>query len=342
MNNIWKILIGVVLVAVGGIFILANLGIFPIEYSELVKYIWPGSVLLFSLALLVDGATKKGSRSKRFDRIYFALSVMTIGAVMLVNRLNDTVVEVKEFLAADIGLWEVILSLLLIFIGIRLIFFKKNGITVTIGDHDRHSKHVHSAKFCETCGDGEDDGDDEEDEDEDNDKDDDKDDDEDGGTAAGDAGSGAGNGQKNAGSKNSDGTRKGVYTKSSSGNGKFKEQFVGELRLGDKPWAPEGGDYSVNIGDMNVNFTTAILPDGETVFHLNGWVGNMDIILPEELAVDIDATVNVGSVEFFGEEEQSGISRNNIKFRSDDYGAAAKKIRIVANLNIGEISVKRV
>lgn len=327
MNNIWKILIGVVLVAVGGIFILANLGIFPIEYSELVKYIWPGSVLLFSLALLVDGATKKGSRSKRFDRIYFALAVMTVGAVMLLNRLNDTVAEVKSVIAADIGLWEVILSLVLIFIGIRLIFFKKNGITVTIGDHGKHSKHVHSAEFCEACGD--------EDEDEDEDE-------EDGDEKAHDAGSNAGDGQENASSKNSEGTRKGVYTKSSSWNGKSKEQFVGELRLGDKPWAPEGGDYSVNIGDMNVNFTTAILPDGETVFHLSGWVGNMDIILPEELAVDIDATTNVGSVEFFGEEEQSGISRNNIKFRSDDYDTAAKKIRIIASLNIGEISVKRV
>lgn len=332
MNNIWKILIGVVLVTVGGIFILANLGLFPIEYSELVQYIWPGAVILFSLALLVDGLTKKGTRSKRFDRIYFALSVMVAGAVMLVNRLNDTVAEVQDFLKTDIGLWEVLLSLALIFVGIRLIFFKKSGITVTIGDHDRHKRHVHTDKFCDGC----------EDEVEDEEEDEEEDGDEDGSGSADNAGSGAGDNQENADSRNNEGSRKGVYTKSSSNSYKSKDQFVGELRLGDKPWAPESSDYSVNIGDMNVNFTTAILQDGETVFNLNGWVGNMDIILPEELAVDIDATVNVGSVEFFGEEEQSGISRNNIKFRSDDYSTAAKKIKIIANLNIGEISVKRV
>ncbi|MHB1454012.1 MAG: cell wall-active antibiotics response protein LiaF [Saccharofermentanales bacterium] len=328
MNNIWKILAGIVLVTVGGVFILANFGLFPLEYGELVQYIWPGSVLLFSLALLVDGITKKGSRSKRFDRIYFALSVMVVGAVMLFNRLNDTVAEVKEFLKTDIGLWEVLLSLALIFVGIRLIFFKKSGITVTIGDKDRH--HVHGAKYCEGC------DDEEEDEDEDEDRDEKSDD------AGNTTGYGAGENRKSSDRGSAEGSRKGVYTKSASSNGKPREQFIGELRLGDKPWAPESSDYSVNIGDMNVNFTTAILQDGETVFHLTGWVGNMDILLPEELAVDIDATVNVGSVEFFGEEEQSGISRSNIKFCSDGYDTASKKIKIVASLNVGEISVKRV
>jgi lia operon protein LiaF len=337
--NIWKIVIGLALLATGTFFILANLGVIPQDYSALVQDYWPLTVVLFGVALLIDGITKKGSRSKRFDRIFFSLSVMAVGLVLLENRIH-------YYLQEDVELWGVLLSLFLIFVGIRLIFFKKSSIVVTVGEHGRRSRHVHrkSGEYIINSEDGCEDTDacdDDEDEDED-----DEGDGEDGERAAnasaGDGSYTAAGGPSTDGGRRSHGTRRGVYTKNRSDSGKSTEQFVGELRLGDKAWAPESGEYSVNVGEMNVDLTTAILEDGETDLNLTGWIGEINIILPEELAVDITATVSIGSVEFFGEEEQSGISRNNIRFRSDDYATAVKKVRIKATMNVGEISVKRV
>lgn len=138
-----------------------------------------------------------------------------------------------------------------------------------------------------------------------------------------------------------------------TGNKKCKKEhssFIGELRLGDNPWVLDDASYSLGVGDINIDLTTALLEEGITNLNISGWVGDMNVIIPEDMAVDITANVNIGSVEIFGTQKEfsrhknkkSGISSNMLTYKSENYEQEIKKLRITANMNIGEIIFKRV
>lgn len=124
---------------------------------------------------------------------------------------------------------------------------------------------------------------------------------------------------------------------------------VGDLRLGDEPWALEDSSHNIGVGEIYVDLTTALLEDGMSVLNLSGWVGDIQVILPEDLAVEISASVRVGSIDIFGQEQEfmnnskakkSGVS-NTLNYRSDKFDDAFKKLKMHISLNIGDISIRR-
>jgi len=297
--NIWKILIGLLFILGGGVFILANMGIISADASLLFETYWPLLVILASVAMAINTLMKKYKPKKLFNHLYFAFSVLVAGFVLQNDRIG--LIPVK-----GVDLWEVIVALVLVYIGIKLIFF--------------NSKNGHGVRIEVNT-------------------DDDNDDDDDESTSDGNLHS-DGEGFKDAGSDEGgkDAKRKGVFIST----GGDHEQFIGDMRLGDSAWSPESGSYNVNIGDMKIDFTTAIFNEGETTIDLSCWVGDIDVILPDDLPVDLYMESNVGEVVFTGHAEKSGVTRNTIKFRSQGYDEAPKKLKLKAALNVGSIKVRRV
>ncbi len=125
--------------------------------------------------------------------------------------------------------------------------------------------------------------------------------------------------------------------------------FLGEIRLGDTPWALEDSQYSLGIGELYVDLSKALIPDGTTYLDLSGWIGEIAIIVPEDLDIEVNASVRVGNVDLFGEEKEFSRhtkyrssrmgSKNTIYYKSDEYDQATKKVHINASVNIGEISI---
>lgn len=304
--NIWKIVIGILFILGGGLFILANMGVIPSDASLLLETYWPSLIILASLIMVIDVLLKKFRPKKTFNRIYFAFCVFVMGFVLQNEKLDF--INVK-----GVDLWEVMVALALVYIGIRLIFFKS------------HSSRGHGVKI-EVDSDGtgfKDAGSDDEDEH----------------GHGHEHGEGCSHCDSETGSSRKDGAkRKGVFVSS----GGDREQFAGDMRLGDSAWAPENSSYNVNIGDMHVDFTTAIFSDGETEIDLSCWIGEISVIIPDELAVDLLMETNVGEVVFVGHAEKSGITNNVIKYRSEGYDEAPKKLKLRATLNVGSIKVKSV
>ena len=302
--NIWKIVIGILFILGGGLFILANMGVIPSDVSLPLETYWPSLIILASVVMVIDTLLKKYKPKKMFNHLYFAFCVFVTGFVLQNEKLNFVTVK-------GVDLWEVIVALVLVYIGIRLIFFKS------------HSIHGHGVKIeVDTDGTGFKDvsGEDEHAESEN------------------ESQCGCESGSETRADSKDGAKRKGVFV-SSGGN---REQFVGDMRLGDSAWAPESGSYSVNIGDMNVNFTTAIFSEGETAIDLSCWVGEIIVIIPDDLPVDMEMETNVGEVVFSGHAEKSGITNNVIKYRSEGYDEAPTKLKLRASLNIGSIKVTKV
>lgn len=94
------------------------------------------------------------------------------------------------------------------------------------------------------------------------------------------------------------------------------------------------------VGENKFDFRQAILPAGETTLRLVGFVGDLDLYLPSDLAYTINASAFVTDVDHGGEKHDSiGVP---YEFSSPGYADAEKKVRFellyfVLDLNIHPI-----
>ncbi len=278
--TIGKKLVGIILIVIGGLYLMSNFGVVSSGVKETVLSYWPVVVVCYGFIKFIEALFEKTYKKRKFNKAYGALSITLIGLILLENRLD-------LFFDGSIGVWATIFSLLIIYIGISIIFFKSNTFEIRVdGDDDQED--------------------------------------------------------------NQSGNRAYSFEGVKFNKGGFSA--IGELKLGDKPWALEDSSYNIGIGEMEIDLTTAMISDGTTNLKLTGWVGEIQIKAPEDMALEIFADVRVGSIRIFDFEKEftkhskmrrSGAS-SSVTYRSENFDEATKRVRINASMNVGEISVKGV
>ncbi|MBI3915236.1 MAG: cell wall-active antibiotics response protein [Chloroflexi bacterium] len=98
--------------------------------------------------------------------------------------------------------------------------------------------------------------------------------------------------------------------------------------------------FSHGFGDLDVDLTRAIFPDGESVVHASHGFGDLTIFVPRDLAVRVNARAGFGDAQVFGD-KSDGIGPH-IEYQSDDYASAPRKLRIEASVGFGDVEVQKV
>ncbi len=335
-----KSFIGFLFIAAGILYLFFLTGLIPGEFKVFVTDYWPVLVILAGVYKVLESVLRKKSAKSKYSRIYWSLAVVISGVVLLENRLQ---IYVKE----PINLWSVILAILIIYIGTMIMFFKSGtfiigdgNINLNFGSNDKNGdfKNI-EIEIDESIDDD----------------------------IAGESGDRSkeeyvnqDRSRENAGSSSTENEESHQEKHYSGKEKKSKEyyknyaksqnNFVGELRLGDHPWSLENSDYSLGVGDVYVDFTTALLEEGTTKMNLSCWVGDMTLIIPDDMDLEVYANVNIGSVELFGTHKEfnkktkksAGITSNTVHYISENFENSEKRLVIKANVNIGEITVKKV
>ncbi|MBN6188181.1 cell wall-active antibiotics response protein [Aneurinibacillus sp. BA2021] len=116
-----------------------------------------------------------------------------------------------------------------------------------------------------------------------------------------------------------------------------KHSLIGNLFLTGSRWELQNMNVWHGIGDVKIDLSRAHIPDGETVIIINGWIGDVDIYVPYDLAISLTATINLGDIDVFGN-KQGGINRS-MTLSTSGYLDASKRVRLVVSLLIGDIDV---
>ncbi|MED0674053.1 cell wall-active antibiotics response protein LiaF [Aneurinibacillus thermoaerophilus] len=116
-----------------------------------------------------------------------------------------------------------------------------------------------------------------------------------------------------------------------------KHSLIGNLFLTGSRWQLQDMNIWHGIGDVKIDLSRAYIPDGETVIIINGWIGDIDIYVPYDLAVSLTASVNFGDIDVFGN-KQGGINRS-MTLSTSGYLNSDKRVRLVVSLLIGDIDV---
>jgi len=91
------------------------------------------------------------------------------------------------------------------------------------------------------------------------------------------------------------------------------------------------------FGQQSFDFSDAMLEEGETPFTLNGLAGEIVIMLPDTLAVNLYAEVKAGEILLF-QQKTEGINKEMV-YETDGYNEATRKLKIDIRLTSGSIRI---
>jgi lia operon protein LiaF len=103
-------------------------------------------------------------------------------------------------------------------------------------------------------------------------------------------------------------------------------------------WDVAATDVWIGIGDVRLNFTESEIPLGETIFRVNGLIGDFRAEVPANIPVMVNASAFIVDTNIFDEK------RNNIfspvRFVSEGYDTADRKLRFEITHFIGDVKVR--
>ncbi|MFC4619979.1 cell wall-active antibiotics response protein LiaF [Camelliibacillus cellulosilyticus] len=121
-------------------------------------------------------------------------------------------------------------------------------------------------------------------------------------------------------------------------SGMVKSSLFGDLHLMHHRFELEDMNVWHGIGDVKIDLSKAIIHEGETVLVINGWLGDIDIYVPYDLDVSVNATVTFGDLDILNQ-KQGGIQRH-ISVATKDYRTSTRRVKIILSLFIGDIDVR--
>jgi lia operon protein LiaF len=119
-----------------------------------------------------------------------------------------------------------------------------------------------------------------------------------------------------------------------------KNFIVGEVKRSEPNWSLEPMRFHNVIGDYYFDLSKAFIPEGETPIEIKGWVGDLKVIIPDNVPIDIMIKVKVGDVKLF--DQHSSEVRSDFHYQSPDYEQSSKKIKLSVNVKVASIRISGV
>lgn len=117
----------------------------------------------------------------------------------------------------------------------------------------------------------------------------------------------------------------------------YKSSLIGDINMGKEMFELENLHLWNGIGDVDLDLTRAILPEGEAKILISGWIGDIDVIVPKDMAIWIETRIKIGEIRVLGVSED-GISKEQ-EYKSPGYDEAFQKVHMIIELKIGDIRV---
>jgi lia operon protein LiaF len=118
-----------------------------------------------------------------------------------------------------------------------------------------------------------------------------------------------------------------------------KQHIVGSIRWGQGvAWTVRSSELSVAIAEIKIDLSNAIFEEDDIVLHLQGIIGDIDIVVPEDVGLTVNAQVTIGEIQVAGE-KGAGLM-NRLVWRSPNAESAEHRVRLNLSYLIADVDVK--
>lgn len=94
----------------------------------------------------------------------------------------------------------------------------------------------------------------------------------------------------------------------------------------DGAWQVQGEEIWMFVGDVDLDFSNAVLPEGETIIRILAFVPDVDITVPAGAGLSLSCSAFVTDLRWQGKKRNYIFSPDD--FKTDNYAEAERKVRI--------------
>ncbi|MFC5702828.1 cell wall-active antibiotics response protein LiaF [Cohnella faecalis] len=132
-------------------------------------------------------------------------------------------------------------------------------------------------------------------------------------------------------------TRPHVVGESSPGN---NHKLFLNLRLDEQSWVLQSLSCWHAVGEVRMDMSRAVPEARETVLILQGLVGDLDLAVPEDYGLQIEASVLIGKIGR-GSTKDGGVLQR-VSWRSPDYDEREHQLKLQLFYLVGDIKIRTV
>ena len=117
----------------------------------------------------------------------------------------------------------------------------------------------------------------------------------------------------------------------------FKNKLIGEYRDFKQSYALEDINIQTGFGDISIDLSDTIIPQGETVILIRGAIGSIYLNIPSDIGISVQTSLLCGKINLL----KMNKTAFNVtqKYQSISYKDSYRKIKIVVSLLVGDIEV---
>ncbi|MCF6408917.1 cell wall-active antibiotics response protein LiaF [Pseudalkalibacillus salsuginis] len=119
-----------------------------------------------------------------------------------------------------------------------------------------------------------------------------------------------------------------------------KSNFVTDVSMKHDNWHVEDLDEWNGVADFDFDYTRAFIPDKETIIQLSGWVGDIKILIPEDVEFSVTSNTKVGDIKI-GNYKKDGLMKE-AKYKTEGYDEATRKLTFDFRFQVLDLKINRV
>jgi predicted membrane protein len=116
------------------------------------------------------------------------------------------------------------------------------------------------------------------------------------------------------------------------------QRFLGEVERSG-PWQVVDEEFWYFVGDLELDMTQADIPYGVTNLRAIGFVGDVDIIVPADVGVQLSSTAFVSEVNMPEGKEETFLTPVNMQ--TSNYKLADRKINLKTTFFVGDVKIRQ-
>ncbi|MFD1178222.1 cell wall-active antibiotics response protein LiaF [Paenibacillus puldeungensis] len=122
------------------------------------------------------------------------------------------------------------------------------------------------------------------------------------------------------------------------GNFIQKQNITSSIHWDLDPWSLRNTSMWHVFGELDIDLSLAIAEGQNTILMFQGIVGDIDLVVPEDYGVEIEAFVMFGQIDF-GKDKETGML-NRLYWKSPNYELREQKVKIMISYLVGDVDIR--
>jgi len=117
-----------------------------------------------------------------------------------------------------------------------------------------------------------------------------------------------------------------------------KHNLLESIRWNTEPWELKNLSVWSVIGEIRMDLSLAVTNEPETTIVLQGIIGDIDLIVPEDIGVSVESMIWIGQTSV-NQDRESGLC-NKLQWKSPNYDTSEQRVNLLISCVIGDLDMK--